>query len=491
MIRKEEFSDPSSGTVLDVSRDLNMERLIRTLILKDTSTGDRTTFDFAAGTQCLGRGDEKRSSTFSCLGIRKLPRDVVGPSRGHVMVMLLNDRKVESEETGKTFLSIGRHKNLTLCGQGAFSRYFFRRFCIENEQPIGFRKGRQNWYRRSVFKKAVSGCLEEQLSYSASYDQARSALLSEGIDGGHVTHLMRVYGASTIEMKAQGHMNTDQAKRLGGWNQNSHDLCYNNDVPVGAVMVQAGFPATDYSRNFYVPRAPDSQEIIPEEFLSKISFFAEAKEFLEFASVNPGAILEDNFSICGSSINFAHLLVECAKILCEDAHDLKTKYPNLTIHRYAPFNTPAFIKWSTERAARQRSSAVAQEKLIEASALLGSPIRESLRVVQNELHAGFEGVWAQLAKFEPSNDLQNRGESLRSLMSPSEDGKDTHLTISVPASTLDSPLGMLGGKLVFNTSPFNSLDLYDITPLFRTQTAVASTQDATWTRYAKGFRNTK
>jgi len=111
-IRKEEFDDPTSGTVLDMSRDVNMERLISVLITKDTHSGDRTALDFAAGTQCIGRGDEKRSSTFSCLGIRKLSKEVVGPTRGHIMVILLNDRKVESEETGRQFLSIARHKIL-------------------------------------------------------------------------------------------------------------------------------------------------------------------------------------------------------------------------------------------------------------------------------------------------------------------------------------------------------------------------------------------
>jgi len=422
-----------------------MERLVRTLISKDTPTGDRTAFDFAAGTQCLGRGDEKRSSNFSCLGIRKLPKEVLGPSRGHVMVILLNDRKVESEETGKTFLSIGRHKILTLCGQGALARYMFRRFCVEGEQRIGFRKGRQHWYRRAVFKKAVKGCLEDHVSYSASYDQARSALLTEGVDGGHVTHLMRVYGASTIEMKAQGHMNPDQAKRLGGWNQDSHDLCYNNDVPVSGVMVQAGFPATDYSRNFYVARAPDSAEKIPEEFLLQISLYVEAKEFLEFATQNPGALLEDNLSICGSSINFAHLLIDCAKILCEDAHELKTEFPNLSIHQHTPFNMPSFVKWSSERAAMQRSSAVAQEKLSEASALLASPIRNSLRVVQDEVHAGFQGLWAHLAKTGSSNQSNVQSESFCSFISPTQCGTDTHLSISIPASALDSHIGILGG----------------------------------------------
>jgi hypothetical protein len=456
MIRKEEFNDPTSGTVLDVSRDVDMEGLCTALIKKDTHSGDRTAFDFTAGTQCIGRGDEKRSSTFSCLGIRKLPKEVLGPTRGHIMIILLNDRKVESEETGRQFLSFARHRLLALDGQGAISRYFFRRFVMENEQRVGFRLGRMHWYWRALFKKAVKGCLEEQLSYSASYDQARSALTSVGVSGGHVTHFMRVFGASTIESKAQGHMSPDQAKRLGGWNQNSHDLCYNNDVPVSGAMVQAGFPATDFARNYCVPRAPDSTEIIPEEFLNQFSFYVEAKEYLLFASQNPGALLADKLSICGSSINFAHLLVECAKILCEDAHELKTAFPNLSIHRYAPFNTPAFIKWSSERAARHSSSTAAIEKLNEASALLASPIRNSLRVVQDEVHEGFKGILAQLTKVE------GRGGTLGELISPAQAGVDTHFSISMPESALQSRIGIIAGTcfLSYFKSSSTQVDIF-------------------------------
>jgi hypothetical protein len=442
MIRKEEFNDPTSGTVIDVSKDVDMERLCTALIKKDTHSGDRTAFDFAAGTQCIGRGDEKRSSTFSCLGIRKLPKEVLGPTRGHIMIILLNDRKVESEETGRQFLSIARHRILALDGQGAISRYLFRRFVMENEPKVGFRCGRMYWYNRVLFKKAPKGGYEEQLSYAASYEAVRGALISVGVTGGHVTHFMRVFGASTIEAKAQGHMSPDQAKRLGGWNQNSHDLCYNNDVPVSAAMVQAGFPATDFARHYCVSRAPDSTEIIPEEFLDQISFYVEAKEYLLFASQNPGALLADNLSICGSSINFAHFLVECAKILCEDAHELKTTFPHLSIHRYAPFNTAAFVQWSSERAARHRSSTAAVEKLNEASALLASPIRNSLRVVQDEVHEGFKGILAQLTKVE------GRGDILCDLMSPRQAGLDNHFSISMPESALQSRIGIPNGMFL-------------------------------------------
>jgi len=281
------------------------------------------------------------------------------------------------------------------------------------------------------------------LSYSASYYQARSALLSEGVSGGHVTHFMRVFGASTIEVKAQGHMQPEQAKRLGGWNQNSHDLCYNNDVPVSGAMVQAGFPATDYGRNYCVPRAPDSTETIPETFLNQIPFWVEAKEYLEFCSQNPGALLEDGLSICGSSVNFAHFLIECGKILCEIAHELKAQFPNLSIHRHAPFNNAAFIEWSSQRAARHSSITAAVEKMNEASALLASPIRNSLRVVQDELHVGFKGIFAHLSSAAGS------GNTLGNLMSHEKGGADSHFSISMPESALDSRLGIVGGIYIY------------------------------------------
>ena len=87
--------------------------------------------------------------------------------------------------------------------------------------------------------------------------------------------------------------------------------------------------------------------------------------------------------------------------------------------------------------------------------MLASPIRNSLRVVQDEVHEGFKGILAQLTKVE------GRGGTLGDLISPTQAGIDTHFSISMPESALRSSIGIVAGT--FFSSSFKSTSKHRLT----------------------------
>ena len=416
-----EYRDPTIGTVLSPEYSLDMSGVSRSLLMRNSTVGHRTRVDAILGVATIGRGNEKHSTTFSDLGIKNFTDGQVGPSSANAVIMLLNSRKRETETTGQQFLSLIRHKDLLLCGVNSLAIYLHCRWEINGEAFPNLADGRDTWYDIQVFAHSGRGSdKKKQLSYSATYDQVQSVFKEQKHEANSANHFFRKLAIDQISINGQGHLDKGEERRLSGHNLDEHDGVYALNVPLSAVMVQAGFSATDWQSSYFLARAPDSREQIPQEFLNDIGFYSKANEWLKFVSENPAEVLADGLPICGASVQFASLSCELARVLLQDALELRKLAPDLDLFRFPPFNKEAFHRWSLERAGS--SAPETNERLLAASASLSSPIKKSLLALSDRLDSKLD----RLAEL-----IEGSGDAPRRRLAAS---------VTVPAGPIDGSL---------------------------------------------------
>lgn len=99
--------------------------------------------------------------------------------------------------------------------------------------------------------------------------------------------------------------------------------------------------------------------------------------------------------ICGASVQFATLSCEMARVLLQDALEIRKVAPGHDLFKSPPFNSEAFHRWSLERAAT--SEPETNERLVAASASLSSPIKKSFLALSEQFDSRFDGL-AELIK---------------------------------------------------------------------------------------------
>lgn len=278
--RQEEFRDPTIGTVLSAEYSLDTSTVSRSLFMRNSTVGDRTRLDAVLGVATVGRGDEKHSTTFSDLGIKKFTNEQVGPSSANAVVILLNQRKRETEVTGRQFLSLLRHRAPLLCGVNALAVYLHRRWEINGEEYPNLVDGRNSWYDIQLFAHfGKASDKTKQLSYSATYDQVQSVFKEHNHSAHSANHYWRKKGIDSMSIDGQGSLDKGEERRLAGHNLDEHDSVYALNVPLAAAMVQAGFPAVDGNRLIYliVPLIQVSR--FPWSFSTPSVFFAKPTNF--------------------------------------------------------------------------------------------------------------------------------------------------------------------------------------------------------------------
>jgi hypothetical protein len=339
-----------------------------------------------------------------------VPMDHVGPSRFVAVVGLLGMRK-NSNKVGMQFLSFARHKNWEKCGVVSLALYLWRRFERKGESFPAFHQGRKSWYGTKVLTNSQSGSdKKKSIAYSTEATQIAIVLKKEGIKAHKLTHFFRDKGAEQLEYQAEGLLQDGQTERLGGWNLDVMKRTYQNGLPMQAVMLAAGHPATHFNSNYHIAESPDSNKPPTEILRGLTKLWGASRDWIEFARLNPDATLEDGMGVCGASVGFASLCEHLAEVLVETAPFIQMSVPNHDLFRTAPFNKPDFAAYANAKRASVALSKNATPALAveQATALLVSPLRRGFSALSAQVTTVSAHMSEQLSTLRDQQDQQQQ-----------------------------------------------------------------------------------
>ncbi|KAN0080020.1 hypothetical protein V8E55_009586 [Tylopilus felleus] len=237
-----------------------------------------------------------------------------------------------------------RHHQVELCAVGALALMFFGHFHVLDRPPPSFAPdfankqygeyGHREWYSNYVF---YAGSTTKEMSYDNHHERITVMHKKNNIDITKKTHAARHYAALTA--RAHG-ASTSGTKALGGWNESGsfnsvYDRAFPLDALLGAAMYN-GRRAEEYTlpRGCLVP---------PRDLLSQIFPFVESAQ----------AELQDRVRQLPLATDialkqFLSVLTWFRTILLQDGAVLYSRYPQLSIFQFAPFNTPQFHAFASQ-----------------------------------------------------------------------------------------------------------------------------------------------
>jgi len=237
-----------------------------------------------------------------------------------------------------------RHHQVELCAVGALALMFFGHFHVLDRPPPSFAPdfankqygeyGHREWYSNYVF---YAGSTTKEMSYDNHHERITVMHKKNNIDITKKTHAGRHYAALTA--RAHG-ASTSGTKALGGWNESGsfnsvYDRAFPLDALLGAAMYNGRRP-----EEYTLPRGC---LVPPRDLLSQIFPFVESAQ----------AELQDRVRQLPLATDialkqFLSVLTWFCTILLQDGAVLYSRYPQLSIFQFAPFNTPQFHAFASQ-----------------------------------------------------------------------------------------------------------------------------------------------
>jgi hypothetical protein len=238
------------------------------------------------------------------------------PGEPHEMRIL-----VQQLATGKTnqdgrrlFGRVMRHKDVLVCGVGAFAMYLALRFHItkefeETNFPLTNWMENHTWFDFKLLVDAFNPARDWTIAIKSNpYSIAIKTVLRElRLPSSHYVHLGRKIGPKELEMLQAEASQIDQ---LGNWSTNVRDQRYSAKLPVEAIKLKAGFTKSATHHNV-------RQGIkVPQVLLqaSPFAFSYVAEQYVNEATLARAADQHQH----GTAIKFIQLMKELNVIFLQD-----------------------------------------------------------------------------------------------------------------------------------------------------------------------------
>jgi hypothetical protein len=177
------------------------------------------------------------------------------PGDPHEMLMLVQQIAIgkTNQDSTRIFGRVMRHKNVLVCGVGAFAMYLALRFHITREFeldnfPLSNWSHNSSWFDVKLLVDAFNPERNLKVVMSNnSYSRAIRTVLKElRLTSTHFVHLGRKIGPKELEMLQADPSQIDQ---LGNWSTNVREQRYSAKLPVEAIKLKAGFTKSSTHHN--------------------------------------------------------------------------------------------------------------------------------------------------------------------------------------------------------------------------------------------------
>ena len=214
-----------------------------------------------------------------------------------------------------------RHRNVLMCGFGAFGFYMMLRFSVSGEMNETHRPdftNNKDWFSIKIITSGRVNDRKEELKKD-SYSRAMKELcIVLGIPTRHYVHLGRVLGPALME-----YYELDNAliKELGNWNPDVRQSRYSTKLPMKGIRAMAGF--TEEKDPHWNPRVACE---VPEELTQQI--FPWIEEELEKVLEANRVDKKERYT----AMAFLKVLKELRAIIIQDAATILIEHPERKEH---------------------------------------------------------------------------------------------------------------------------------------------------------------
>ncbi|KAK7013279.1 hypothetical protein R3P38DRAFT_3207375 [Favolaschia claudopus] len=284
------------------------------------------------------RGDSTRSLLWSDTGAYDVP--ILAKGRGEkvkALILRADQSKVNTDGHVDEHGAL-RHVNVVVCPIGAIALYFFVHFHVigapapdftpQFDEPGYGEYGKRDWYGLHIFSTAKD-CTRE-MSYQAHRNAVKKHNEANDIVISKATHAGRGYTAKNAR---ENGASVTAVKALGRWSDSGSYHCYDQALPLEALLAAAGFDGNRPENHFI------AREVLapPEDVVEALFTFVEP-ELRKLAERRAQKREAEDYALR----QFLELFVWLRVVLVQDAALLFTACPNAPIFQYPPFDSLSF-----------------------------------------------------------------------------------------------------------------------------------------------------
>jgi hypothetical protein len=258
------------------------------------------------------------------------------PHAYEIFCMLIRIGKANQAGSGKTLLGrVLRHKNVLMCGYGAFGLYMLCRFMVTKEDKTIDLTKNDNWFKIKLMVGGDANATNNKTAVSnRRFDEAiRQHQKNLGIKSCHKLHFGRAEMPSLLELME---VDPDYIRSLGNWDQHAYDKAYSGKMPLPSMRGSGGH-ATEKGLHFNIRGQVD-----PAKELEKQLF-----TFVEREDAKIRAL--PNYHTMTGAQTFLKVMKDLRRVILQDAAAMQLAGRNHVLFRTHPaFSHPLFIEFKAK-----------------------------------------------------------------------------------------------------------------------------------------------
>ena len=191
-----------------------------------------------------------------------------------------------NQDGEKLFGRMMRHRDVRVCGLGAFAMYLALRFYVTQEfqdYPLTNWLDNEKWFDVKLLVDGYSNDYTKKIKNNSYGKAVKDTLNALSLSSSHYVHIGRKLGSHELELLE---IPSDEINKLGNWTTHVRENRYSEKIPMCPIMAKAGYaPRSRHRTGSLLPSHFNCRQAVkvPEELLraSPLSFGREGFWFLE------------------------------------------------------------------------------------------------------------------------------------------------------------------------------------------------------------------